>query len=225
MEDMKILAVSDEEKAIIYSPQIVQRFGNVDLMISCGDLPYYYLEYMISMLDKRLYYVKGNHAAQVEYGVGGPRTSPWGGVNLHRRAVRAESGLLLAGIAGSLVYNFGPNQYTETQMWLYVIGLIPRLLANRLRYGRFLDIFVTHASPYQVHDQDDRAHRGVKAFRWLDLAFKPAYHLHGHIHVYRPDTIVETLLGHTLVVNSYGYRELWWDPKRPREVRGQVGKE
>ncbi len=222
---MKILAVSDEEKAIIYSPQIVQRFGDVDLIISCGDLPYYYLEFMISMLDKRLFYVKGNHAARVEYGVGGERTEPWGGVNLHRRVVRDDLGLLLAGIEGSLVYNFGPNQYTEAQMWTYVWGLVPRLLYNRLRYGRYLDIFVTHASPWKVHDLEERAHRGSKAFRWFDTVFKPAYHLHGHIHIYRPDTIVETLLGQTLVVNAFGYREIRWNPNQSRKAVSQMGKE
>ena len=62
---MKILAVSDTEVPILYSPSIVQRFRDVDVIISCGDLPYYYLEYMISMLDVPLYYVRGNHASQV----------------------------------------------------------------------------------------------------------------------------------------------------------------
>lgn len=210
---MKILAVSDEEKAIIYSPQIAQRFGDVDLLISCGDLPYYYLEFMISMLNKRLYYVRGNHAARVEYGAGGERSSPWGGVDLHRRVICDESGLLLAGIEGSLVYNFGPNQYSETEMWWFVWGMIPALLLNRLRYGRYLDVFVTHASPWKIHDLDDRAHRGSKAFRWFDAVFKPAYHLHGHIHVYRPDTVTETLFQQTRVINVFGYREIVVDPQ------------
>lgn len=204
---MKILAVSDEERAIIYNPAIQARFGDVDLVISCGDLPYYYLEYIISTLNKPLYYVRGNHAPRVEYGESTQRTNPWGAIDLHRRCRRDDSGLLLAGIEGSLQYNFGPHQYSDLQMWWMVLRLVPCFLLNKLRYGRFLDIFVTHAAPHQIHDMDDRAHRGVKAFRWVIDAFKPAYLLHGHIHVYRPDTITETVVNQTRVMNVFGYRE------------------
>jgi uncharacterized protein len=87
---MKILAVSDEERAIIYNPAITTRFADVDLVISCGDLPYYYLEYIISTLNKPLYYVRGNHAARVEYSESAERTNPWGGIDLHRRCKRDE---------------------------------------------------------------------------------------------------------------------------------------
>ena len=47
---MKILAVSDLELPNIYSPILGQRFGDVNLVIGCGDLGYYYLEYIISKL-------------------------------------------------------------------------------------------------------------------------------------------------------------------------------
>jgi uncharacterized protein len=208
---MKILAVSDEERAVIYNPAITQRFADIDLVISCGDLPYYYLEYIISTLNKPLYYVRGNHAARVEFSESGDRTSPWGGIDLHQRNFRDESGLLLAGIEGSLQYNFGPHQYSDQQMWLMVLRLVPGFLLNKLRYGRFLDIFVTHAAPYQIHDQDDRAHRGVKAFRWVIDVFQPAFLLHGHIHVYRPDTVTETEVKRTKVMNVFGYREFHID--------------
>jgi uncharacterized protein len=215
---MKILAVSDEERAIIYNPAITKRFGDVDLVISCGDLPYYYLEYIISTLNKPLYYVRGNHAAKVEYSEGSERTSPWGGFDLHRRCKQDESGLLLAGIEGSLQYNFGPHQYSDTQMWFMVWKMVPCFLWNKLRHGRFIDIFVTHASPYKIHDMDDRAHRGVKAFRWVIDVFKPAYFLHGHIHVYRPDTITETEVGETRVMNVFGYREFHIDLENRAEA-------
>ncbi|MEM5776020.1 MAG: hypothetical protein AAGU05_13545, partial [Anaerolineaceae bacterium] len=63
---MKILSISDVELGIIYSSQIAERFYDVDLVISCGDLPYYYLEYVISALNVPLYHVRGNHASKVE---------------------------------------------------------------------------------------------------------------------------------------------------------------
>ncbi|HSV86023.1 MAG TPA: metallophosphoesterase [Levilinea sp.] len=215
---MKILAVSDEERAIIYNPAICSRFGDIGFVISCGDLPYYYLEYIISMLNKPLYYVRGNHAVRIEFGDGIERAHPWGGINLHRRCIRDRSGLLLAGIEGCLQYNFGPQQYSDAEMWKMVWGLAPRFLWNKLRYGRFVDIFVTHAAPWKVHDQDDRAHRGVKAFRWVIDVFKPAYLLHGHVHVYRRDTVIETVVRQTCVMNVFGYREIDLDPARSAVV-------
>ena len=118
---MKILAVSDLELPNIYSPILGQRFGNVDLVIGCGDLGYYYLEYIISSLNKPMYYVNGNHAPSIEYSEGGERTYPHGGTNIHRRVLRdPDSGLILAGIEGSLRYNDGVNQYSQDEMWWMV---------------------------------------------------------------------------------------------------------
>ncbi|WP_322793701.1 metallophosphoesterase family protein [Bellilinea sp.] len=205
---MNILAVSDIELGFIYNVQIGQRFKNVDLVISCGDLPYYYLEFIVSVLDRPLYYVRGNHASKVEITTAGERSSPWGAIDLHRRAVRSPQGILLAGIEGSLRYNYGPHQYTQAEMWWMVLGLTPALMLNKLRFGRYLDIFVTHAPPWGIHDMDDLPHRGIKAFNWLIKVFQPTYHLHGHIHVYRNDTEIETKVGNTTVINCYGYREI-----------------
>lgn len=209
---MKILAVSDVEVGFIYSPMVAQRFHDVDLVISCGDLPHFYLEYVISMLDVPLYYVRGNHAPAVEITTGGERTHPWGAVDLHRRTARDPSGLLLAGIEGSLQYNFGSHQYSQSEMWSMVLMLVPSLLVNKLRWNRYLDIFVSHAPPWGVHDQSDRPHQGIKAFNWLRRVFKPAYHLHGHIHVYRQDTVISSLVDQTTVLNAYGYQVVRYTP-------------
>ncbi len=206
---MKLLTVSDKEISLIYSAQIRERFNDVDLAISAGDLSYYYLEYIISSLDIPLYFVRGNHAKDVEFGVAGPRKAPWGAVDLHRKVVRdPKTGLLLAGIEGSLRYNKGDYQYTQSEMWSMVLSLVPKLIWNKIRYGRFLDVFVTHAPPWGIHDEEDRAHQGVKAFNWLIKTFQPTLHIHGHVHIYHPGVITETLVGRTLVLNTYGYRKL-----------------
>ncbi|MDT8898888.1 MAG: metallophosphoesterase family protein [Thermanaerothrix sp.] len=225
---MNILAVSDVELGFIYDANIVNRFRHIDLVISCGDLPHYYLEFIISMLDRPLYYVEGNHVDKVELGTGRDPHAPWGAVNLHRRVVRTPEGLLLAGVEGCLQYNYGPHQYSQAEMWLMVLGLVPRLLLNHLFYGRYLDIFVSHAPPWKIHDLDDRPHRGIKAFRWLIETFQPAYHLHGHVHVYRNDIPTITRVGKTIVMNTYGYREIvyevpesrpaFWPRRKAREV-------
>lgn len=204
---VKILSVSDVELGIIYSPQIVNRFNDVDLVISCGDLPYYYLEYIISTLDVQMYSIRGNHSCQVEHTVAGTRTYPWGARDLHCQLARHESGLLLGGVEGSVRYNNGPFQYTQAEMWWNVFALVPGMFFNRLRYGRFLDVFVTHAPPWKIHDGDDIPHRGIKAFLWLIRVFQPTHHFHGHTHVYRQDTVTVTRLGQTNVINTYGCRE------------------
>jgi Icc-related predicted phosphoesterase len=91
-------------------------------------------------------------------------------------------------------------------MWLNVVTLVPGLLRNRIAYNRCLDVFVTHAPPKGIHDQPDRPHQGIDAFRWLIRVFKPAYHFHGHIHVYRPDTATETIVDGTRVINTFSFR-------------------
>jgi len=208
---MKILTVSDVELSYIYSPTLKERFSDSDLVISCGDLPYYYLEYIISTLDVPLYYVRGNHASKIEFGADGERRYPWGGIDLHRRTLRTPNGILLAGLEGSLRYNFGPHQYSQAEMWLMVFNLVPGLIYNRMRHGRYLDIFVAHAPPWKIHDKDDRPHQGIKAFRWLIKVFQPPVFLHGHIHIYRQDSITETKVNHTDVINSYGHRVITLD--------------
>jgi Icc-related predicted phosphoesterase len=175
-------------------------------------LPYYYLDYIISSLNVPLYFVRGNHASDVEYTESGPRVAPQGGIDLHRRCLN-HRGLLLAGVEGSIRYNQGKFQYSQAEMWGHVFSLVPRFLLNRLVYGRFLDIFVSHAPPWQINDQDDHVHQGIKAFRWILQVFRPTYHFHGHVHLYRPDVTQSTAFENTHVINTYGYREHVIDPK------------
>lgn len=203
---MRVLSLSDQVLDFVYSPNAALRFGDVDLVLGCGDLPYYYLEFLVDTLGKPVYYVRGNHAATVEYSQGADRTSPWGAIDLHQKVVNFD-GLLMAGFEGCVRYREGPYMYTQTEMWLMVFGIVPRLLINFLRHGRALDVLVTHAPPWDVQDKPDPAHRGFKAFRWLLKTFRPRYHFHGHIHLYDNNAIKTARFHNTLVVNTYGYRE------------------
>jgi uncharacterized protein len=214
---MKILSLSDKELSFIYSPQVRRRFTDVDLVVGCGDLPYAYLEYVFDALGAELFFVRGNHdeagdvSNPMDIGRGVPgdmyvqHKAPRGGIDLHRKLLNYH-GLLLGGIEGSLRYRPGSFQYSQTQMWRYVLWLAPWLLRNRMLYGRYLDVFVSHAPPAGIHDASDLPHQGIKAFRWLISVFQPAYFLHGHVHIYRPDDPVETQVGKTRVINSYGFR-------------------
>ncbi len=204
---LKVLSLSDTIVRFVYSPHVRSHFKDIDLIIGCGDLEYYYLEFVLTALNAPLFFVRGNHDKVVEYSGIGQRTAPGGGVDLHRRIVR-HKGLLLAGVEGSLRYRYGQFQYTQAEMWQHVFSLVPGLLYNRLRYGRFLDVFVTHAPPAGIHDREDLTHQGINAFLWLIRVFQPAYHFHGHIHVYRPDEVIETLVGSTQVINTFSYQEV-----------------
>lgn len=209
---MKILALSDTISPFIYGAQVRSRFTKVDLIIGCGDLPYYYLEYVMDALNAPLFYVRGNHDKVVEYNSGGQRTAPTGGTNLHRQVFFYES-ILLAGVEGSLRYSTGEFQYSQSEMWRHVLQIVPSLLLNKIKYGRYLDIFISHAAAEGLHDMPDLPHQGIKAFGWLLRVFQPAYHLHGHVHVYRPDTVTETFFGRTQVINTFGFREIELDDR------------
>lgn len=202
---IKVLSISDRISELVYSPAIRERFADVDLVLSCGDLPYYYVEFVVSALMKPVFFVRGNHANLMEESDTGQRSAPAGAMDLHRQAL-AYNGILLAGVEGSVRYKPGPFQYSQAQMWQYVLLMAPRLLYFKRRYGRALDIFVTHAPSWGIGDKSDWPHQGIRAFRWLVEVFKPAYHFHGHIHLYGANPQATIDYGATRVLNSYGYR-------------------
>ena len=214
---MRTLVVSDKVEPILYGPGILQRAGDVEMVISCGDLPFYYLEYIVSMLNKPTYYVFGNHGREIEYQSGKhgswqEKRSPGGATNLHLQTARVGS-LLMAGLEGSMRYNNAPRfQYTDSEMWYNVMRLIPSLVTNRARYGRYLDVLVAHSPPYGIHDQPDLPHTGFRSFLKFMSWFRPRYLLHGHIHLYRHDEVTRTLYEDTEVINVYPYQILDLEP-------------
>lgn len=204
---MRILTISDQVVTLLYGPAIRQVVGKIDLILSCGDLPHYYIDYVISMLDAPCYLVQGNHASGAEFVVrDAPGSAPWRPMDIDQR-VLMEQGLILAGLEGSIRYNRNPRfQYTQNEMWLKIWRLTPRLLWNRLRYGRALDILVAHSPPAGIHDGPDRPHQGFKSFLWLMRTFKPRYLLHGHKHIYGHNEVTVTQYDATTVVNVYPWR-------------------
>ncbi len=200
---MRVLTISDQVIESLHGSALTHYARGVELVLSCGDLPADYLEYIVSMLNVPLFYVMGNHG-----GDGSEKVYPEGCENVHARTVE-HRGLLIAGLEGSMRYNNRPKfQYTENEMRAQVAALTPALMLNRARYGRYLDVLLTHAPPFQIHDDSDLPHHGFKAFVWLMDHYQPRYLIHGHVHVYdsRAETITQR--GATTIVNAYGYKIL-----------------
>lgn len=201
---MKILAVSDEVVDAVYGSYLRERFDDIDVVISCGDLPYSYLEFIVSMLNVPCFYVRGNHDHPEYLASGRTLTKPGGWIDLDGRSAETR-GLLLAGLEGSIQYKPGaPYQYTERQIAWKVRSMTPALLANRLRYGRYIDVMVTHSPPRGIHDGEDAAHRGFKSLLGFIERFEPRYLLHGHKHVYGPEQ-TRTRCAGTRVVNVHPF--------------------
>ncbi|TVR34093.1 MAG: metallophosphoesterase [Spirochaetaceae bacterium] len=214
---MKILCVSDHVDPLVYSTNVRKHFSDVDLVLSAGDLPMDYLGFLASSFNTPVLFVFGNHnLSQLENfrrqsahirdsgDINFRLCNTFGSTHVHRRVVRTK-GMLIAGLGGSLRYNAGKNQFSEREMYRQILAMVPRLLWNRLVHGRYLDILLTHASPYGVHDKPDRCHTGFRAFRWFIRRFQPCYLLHGHVHLYDLNARRVTVVDGTTVINVYSH--------------------
>jgi Icc-related predicted phosphoesterase len=213
---MKILCISDQIDPLIYSNNAKERFQDIDLVLSAGDLPMEYIDYVVSTLNRPTLFVFGNHNLKnFNRFHGGTRTKKrttiddstthLSGAAYVGFKVLKEGNLLIAGASGSLEYNGGESQYSDGEMNRKLIKMIPRLLYNKLRYGRYLDIFLTHAPPLGIHDKEDRCHTGFKSFLWFMRIFKPKYLIHGHIHLYDLQDIRVSVYEQTTIVNAFSH--------------------
>jgi Icc-related predicted phosphoesterase len=214
---MKILCVSDHVDPLVYSAAVKERFAEVELVISAGDLPMEYLGFISSSLNKPVLFVFGNHnlkflhrfdgklpAEQYKKGFSPQLNNYFGATYIDNRLVRLK-GLLIAGLGGSRRYNRGENQFTERQMFFKMLRLIPMLWWNKVFRGRYLDILVTHAAPFGIHDKPDPCHVGFRVFLWFLRQFRPRYLLHGHIHLYDLNARRESTYKGTTIINVYDH--------------------
>lgn len=204
---MRILAVSDQVVEHLYAGDVATRWPKIDLLLGCGDLPYYYLDFLASALDVPLLYVRGNHdAGPYLTSDGRNQTAVECGRNIHGLMLH-EQGLLIAGLEGSMRYRpKAACMYSEEEMTGEIARLLPPLLWNKIKYGRALDLLVTHSPPFGIHDLPDRAHTGFKVFLTLMRWARPRYLLHGHIHTRLNSDPQITRYQDTTVINVYPYR-------------------
>lgn len=202
--------MADEVEESLYGEQLPT--VRPDLVLSCGDLPFDYLEYLVSRLDVPVLYVPGNHDPSLKQPdmtwmplrADLPIPGPAGCDNIDGRLVEVR-GLRIAGLGGSLRYKEGPHQYTQAQMRWRALLLETRIRLKRVRDTRKLDILLTHAPPFGVAEAADPAHVGFVAFNRLINNFHPLLHVHGHVHPYGK-YIPERRIGSTRVVNVIPHR-------------------
>ncbi len=216
---MRVLCISDHRDPILYSSRIRERFADIDLMLSAGDLELEYYCFLVSSLNKPLAFVFGNHHLNRLPDYRKKLRDPFGGHSELRThylkpsfgstyvggKIKTLSGVIVAGLGGSRKYNDGLNQFTEFGMFRLIVRMMPRLLLNRVFHGRYLDILLTHAAPWGLGDDVDPCHRGFKVFLWFMRVFKPAYLVHGHVHLYNLNARRRTAYHDTTVVNAYDH--------------------
>ena len=208
---MKVLCIADHVDPVIYSSNLKSRFSEVDLVLSAGDLALEYYDFILSSLNKPLFFVFGNHHLEGRAGYRNDpvdKRTPWergvGATSLEGKVVRVK-GLILAGLGGSIWYNGGDNQYTDFSMFFSILKLIPGMLWNKVFHGRFLDILLTHSPPYGINDLPDACHTGFRIFLWFIRHFHPAYLIHGHVHLYDRNAAREAKYAGTTVLNAYDH--------------------
>lgn len=167
---MKILLISDEEDKFLWDYYRPGNLKGIDMILSAGDLKAEYLTFLVTMANRPLLYVHGNHDTGYE------RCPPEGCLCIDDKLVTV-GGLRILGLGGSMLYNGGPYQYTERQMERRI-----NRLRLKLRRSGGVDIVLTHAPVRGFGDQDDLPHRGFEVFMPLIDKFHPRYLVHGHIH-------------------------------------------
>ena len=213
----RILAISDEIDEALYENKLARL--RPDLIVSCGDLPFDYLENLVSRADVPLVFVPGNHDPDLRSSDSmwtalpfqAPIPGPPGCDNADGRVLDA-AGLRIAGLGGSIRYNLGPNQYTQSQMRFRALRLgfrirlrsiVPIRIAARKSPGdrSKLDILLTHAPPFGWGPSQDPAHVGFTAFHRVIKDLAPKLLIHGHVHPFGRSEPPRRL-GSTLIINA-----------------------
>lgn len=190
---MKLLLVSDEEENALWDNYVPGRLSGYDLILSAGDLKPSYLSFLVTMANKPLLYVHGNHDGSYE-------RFPPEGCDCIEDSLVTIGGLRIAGLGGSMCYSGERHQYTERKMTARI-----RKLNRAIRKAGGVDVILTHAPIAGLGDGTDLCHRGFSAFEELLKEWKPALFVHGHIHLrYSNRNTRVQQYGGTTVINACG---------------------
>ena len=194
---MKILAISDVEAKYYYDHYTPGKLDKFDMILSCGDLSRNYLEFLVTMANRPLLYVHGNHDDRFK------QSPPGGCVCVDDQIYVCDNGVRILGLGGSYRYRNGEYMYTEKEMRKRV-----RRLWYQLRKHNGFDILLTHAPARNINDFDTLSHRGFECFVELLDKYRPKYFIHGHIHGnYGSNIPRKTVREGTTVINAYDHFE------------------
>jgi uncharacterized protein len=168
---IRILAISDEPDPSLDSPATRARLEPIDMIIGAGDLQPDYLSFVGDAFGAPLRYVRGNHDIGAAWAHTEPALLP---EPMPDAVIVEEAGMRLIGFSGSPTYSGRGLEVPASGMW-------GKVLLAWLRSARARPVLVvSHAPPRDVNDDDDMAHRGFTAFRWLMSRLEPPLWLHGH---------------------------------------------
>lgn len=192
---MKILVLADHESRFLYEFYEPEKLKEIDLVISCGDLPKSYLDFFASVCHAPLLFVLGNHD-----GWYGPDKAA--GCICIEDDIYVYKGVRILGLGGSMRYRPDvEHQYTEREMSRRI-----RKMWWKLKRRKGFDILVAHAPALGVNDMEDLPHRGFACFRTLMDRYQPKFFVHGHVHAnYGSNFKRMDQYGGTTVVNAYDY--------------------
>lgn len=189
---MKILAIADQESKLLWDYFDKSYLEGVDLILSCGDLKPQYLSFLATFTHAPVLYVHGNHDDCY-------RETPPDGCICIEDQIYVHQGVRILGLGGSMRYKEGRHQYTQSQMRRRV-----RKLWWKLKRNKGFDILLTHSPAYEIDDDNDLPHQGFEAFRGLLDKYKPAYFVHGHVHLnYGRKFKRSSAYNETQIINAY----------------------
>ena len=189
---MKIMAISYQESKLLWDYFDKSYLEGIDLILSSGDLKPQYLSFLATFTHAPVLYVHGNHDDRYE-------TVPPDGCICIENDIYVHNGVRILGLGGSMRYKPGIHQYTQYEMHKRV-----RRMWFKLKRHKGFDILLTHAPAYNLNDGDDLPHRGFEAFLTLLDKYKPAFFVHGHVHMNYGRKFPRTsTYNETQVINAY----------------------
>ena len=163
-----ILCVADDEDQVLWNSSNLKEY---DFIISAGDLKKEYLEYLVTVSNRPLFYVHGNHDEKY---VG---NEPEGCTCIDDDLV-VYRGIRILGLGGSYKYKDNSKyMYTEKEMKRRI-----KRLKRKIKKNKGVDILVAHAPIKGYGDLSDYAHQGFECFKDLIEEYKPKYFFYGHVH-------------------------------------------
>lgn len=191
---MKILAIADEECKALWDYYDPERIRGVDLILSAGDIKAEYLDFLVTMTNLPVLYIRGNHDEDYK------RRAPEGCICIEDKLYNFN-GLRIMGLGGSMYYHPCENMYTEQEMRRRVMKADIYAL---IKGG--CDILLTHSPARGYGDMDDLPHRGFECFNSFLNKWHPKYMIHGHVHKsYGHFQQERTHECGTKIVNACGY--------------------